>query len=113
MALSPFVFIGVGGSGGKTLRVIHEVLSNTLTSIGWQGEWPKAWQFLHIEVASAPDGIEPGLPFTLPLSDFLPLTTPQSTYRAIDRAVSNTHRQGLDQYLAWDSWRPFPPSRPA
>lgn len=111
MALSPFVFIGVGGSGGKTLRVIHEVLSNTLTSIGWQGEWPKAWQFLHIEVASAPDGIEPGLPFTLPLSDFLPLTTPQSTYRAIDRAVSNTHRQGLDQYLAWDSWRPFPPEQ--
>lgn len=111
MALSPFVFIGVGGSGGKTLRVIHEVLSNTLTSIGWQGDWPKAWQFLHIEVAAAPDGIEPGLPFTLPLSDFLPLTTPQSTYRAIDRRVSNTNRQGLDHYLAWDSWRPFPPEQ--
>lgn len=111
MALSPFVFIGVGGSGGKTLRVIHEVLANTLTNIGWDGEWPKAWQFLHIEVAAAPDGIEPGLPFTLPLKDFLPLTTPQSTYRAIDRQVSNTHRQGMDQYLALDSWRPFPPEQ--
>lgn len=111
MALSPFVFVGVGGSGGKTLRVIHDVLANTLISIGWQGEWPKAWQFLHVEVASAPDGIEPGLPFTLPLSDFLPLTTPQSTYRAIDRQVSNTNRDGLDHYLAWDSWRPYPPEQ--
>ena len=111
MALSPFVFIGVGGSGGKTLRVIHEALSNKLMNIGWEGEWPAAWQFLHIEVASAPDGIEPGLPFTLPLSDFLPLTTPQSTYRAMDRQVSKTNRQGLDHYLAWDSWRPFPPEQ--
>lgn len=109
MALSPFVFIGVGGSGGKTLRVIHDVLSNTLTSIGWQGGWPKAWQFLHIEVAASPDGIEPGLPFTLPLSDFAPLTTPQSTYRAVDGQVSNTRAKGLDQYLAWESWRPYPP----
>ena len=111
MALSPFVFIGVGGSGGKTLRVIRDALANTLTNIGWEGDWPKAWQFLHIEVAAAPDGIEPGLPFTLPLSNFLPLTTPQSTYRAIDRQVSNTHRQGLDHYLAWDSWRPYPPEQ--
>ena len=109
MALSPFVFIGIGGSGGKTLRVVHDVLSNALTTIGWDGEWPQAWQFLHIEVAANPDGIEPGLPFTLPLSDFQPLTTPGSTYRALDRRVSQTNRDGLDNYLAWNSWRPYPP----
>jgi hypothetical protein len=109
MALSPAVFVGVGGSGGKTLRVIHQVLSDALTSIGWEHDWPEAWQFVHIEVAAEPDGIEPGLPFTLPIDDFLPMTTQQSTYRAIDGHVSRTGRNGLDHHLAWDSWRPFPP----
>ncbi len=109
MALSPVVFIGIGGSGGKTLRVIHQELTSALISIKWQDDWPEAWQFLHIDVPSAPDGIEPGLPFTLPLTDFLPLTTTQSTYRSVDRQVANTNQEGFEHHLALDSWRPFPP----
>ena len=33
--LRPFLLIGVGGSGGKTLRIIKHELKRRLAEIGW------------------------------------------------------------------------------
>ena len=44
--LSPFLIIGVGGSGGKTIRAMRQTLLRRLRAKGWKGEFPEAWQFL-------------------------------------------------------------------
>lgn len=111
MALSPMLFIGVGGTGGKTLRVIHKALEDTLKGVGWRGDLPAGWQFLHVDVAAVEDGIDPEIPLTLPHRDYAPLTESTQIYSSVDGQVDETGRAGLDHYLAWNSWRPWKPSR--
>ena len=57
--LQPFLFVGVGGSGGKTLRAIKAELTDIIEVAGWdvrtQG-FPAMWQFLHIDTPFAQDG---------------------------------------------------------
>ena len=60
--LHPFLFIGVGGSGGKTLRTLKADLEQRLLEVGYVGEWPSCWQFLHIDVPTVADGNDQGLP---------------------------------------------------
>jgi hypothetical protein len=68
--LQPFLFVGVGGSGGKTLRAIKAELIDIIEVAGWnvrtQG-FPAMWQFLHIDTPYVQDGesfnarmLEPG-----------------------------------------------------
>lgn len=47
--LSPMLFIGVGGSGGNTVRTIRENLQEALRLKGWTGEFPECWQTLWID----------------------------------------------------------------
>lgn len=47
--LRPLLLIGLGGSGGKTLRAIKQALQENLESAGYSGGIPEAWQFLHID----------------------------------------------------------------
>ncbi|NCD18402.1 MAG: hypothetical protein EOL89_00195 [Actinobacteria bacterium] len=109
MSFRPFVFIGLGGSGGKTLRVIRHQLLEMLDAAGWTGPFPAGWQFLHIDVPAKADGIDSNLPYTLPDSDYFPLSNASSTYVNADGAVGRTGAGSLDHYLAWDSWRPYLP----
>ena len=44
--LRPFLMIGVGGSGGKTLRVVRDELLRRMEQLGWEGDLPAAWQLL-------------------------------------------------------------------
>ena len=60
--LQKFLFIGVGGSGGKTLRVLRHELGIRLREVGYGGPIPQAWQFLHVDVPVKPDGNDPRLP---------------------------------------------------
>ena len=57
--LQPFLFVGVGGSGGKTLRAIKAELTDIIEVAGWnvrsQG-FPAMWQFLHIDTPYVQDG---------------------------------------------------------
>lgn len=111
MALSPIAFIGVGGTGGKTLRVIHKALTDTLIGAGWRGDLPAGWQFLHVDVPAVEDGIDPEIPLTLPHRDYLGITESQQIYESVDGQVSETGREGIENYLAFNSWRPWKPSR--
>jgi hypothetical protein len=68
--LQPFLFVGVGGSGGKTLRAIKAELTDIIEVAGWDVRkrgFPAMWQFLHIDTPYIQDGesfnarmLEPG-----------------------------------------------------
>jgi len=47
--LRPLLLIGLGGSGGKTLRAIKQLLHQNLETSGYSGGIPEAWQFLQID----------------------------------------------------------------
>lgn len=112
--IQPFIFVGVGGTGGQTLGVIRKTLSDALSRIGWEEEWPDGWQFVHIDVPADPDADAADAAYALPRTSYVPLTTARSTYQGFHDAITQelTH-SGLDaagQYHAWGSWRPEPPS---
>jgi Tubulin like len=114
VSINPFVFIGVGGSGGRTLGVIRQSLKDVLDRVGWQSAWPRGWQFVHIDVPANPDGKSRELPYLVPRTDYVSLTDARSTYLQYDQAVSQSLRRAVPgeahRYVAWDCWRPVPPS---
>jgi len=59
------MFIGVGGSGGTTLRYLYQEIMNGLQERGWTKEMPECWQFLLVDVAQNPDGIRGDVPNVL------------------------------------------------
>src|SRR5262249_19820809 len=48
--LQKFLFVGVGGSGGVTLRALRALLQDYLAENGYPEGIPAAWQFVHIDV---------------------------------------------------------------
>lgn len=114
MAIQPFIFIGVGGTGGKTLGVIRQTLQDALDRIGWDGDWPDGWQFVHIDVPADPDADTGGNKYSLPRTSYVSLTTATSTYSRYDaRVTEELKRSESDptvRYLAWGCWKPEPAS---
>ncbi|WP_419918447.1 tubulin-like doman-containing protein [Candidatus Poriferisocius sp.] len=53
-----FLFVGLGGSGGKTLRFLKDQIIRWMKENEIEGGIPSGWQFLHIDVPSRPDGDE-------------------------------------------------------
>jgi hypothetical protein len=111
MTIRPFVFIGLGGTGGKTLSVMYDLLGQRLAQAGIR-EWPKSWQLLHVDVASHPDPSTAGMPGTLPRRWYHPLTTDASTYPGVDEVVDKGLRlTNLSRHHVWNSWRPWHPDQ--
>ena len=104
--LQPFLIVGVGGSGGKTLRVVRNNLVRRLEQAGWQGDLPKAWQFLHIDVPTIADGNDVDLPGQLPENDYQGMVGLGLDYRTIDTAM--TQSGGSHVVDALGGWRPDP-----
>ncbi|SDS03073.1 Tubulin like [Paraoerskovia marina] len=104
--LRPFLLIGVGGSGGKTLRVVRDDLTRRLAQAGWEGDLPQAWQFVHIDVPTHADGDDRDLPAQLPERDYQGLVASGVDYRTIDAAMVNQGGPHLRDAVA--SWRPDP-----
>ena len=101
MSLRPILFVGVGGSGGKALRAARYSLQQRLEQAKWTGDFPEAWQFIHIDTpASQPkEGFDYPL---LPNECYVPLVLRGVKYHAIRSALSSLHL-GDDQYdaLGW------------
>ena len=84
--LQPFLLVGVGGSGGKTLRALRHSLELRLQQEGWSEGWPNAWQMLHVDSPVSQDGASFPAPF-LPSENYFPLVAPGTTYQHAYGAV--------------------------
>jgi hypothetical protein len=85
--LRPFLLVGVGGSGGKTLRALKQTLELELMQLGWTGGWPKAWQLLHVDSPTNQDGASFPAPF-LPTENYQGLVTTGTAYKQAYGAVA-------------------------
>ncbi len=104
--LSPFLLIGVGGSGGKTLRTARTDLERQLNDVGWTEPFPDAWQFVHIDVPTKPDGMDPGLPGALPAGSYQGLVAAGVNYKVVDRLLTQSINPTLN-LEATAGWRPL------
>lgn len=76
------LLIGLGGSGGKTLRFLKRDLTAWLESRGWTDGVPDGWQFLHIDSPPVPDGLEAG-GMPLDRQEYLGLVSPEMQLRPV------------------------------
>ena len=53
-----YLFVGLGGSGGKTLRFLKRDITRWLERNGQPNKIPDGWKFLHIDTPTNPDGNE-------------------------------------------------------
>jgi hypothetical protein len=100
-------FVGLGGSGGKTLRFLKRDLNRWLKSRGWDKGIPQGWQFLHIDTPTVADGAEITSAPMLPSSEYLGLVDVGDTLEDLDRALFPPHS---DHRHDGRSWRVVPQS---
>lgn len=102
--LTPFLIIGVGGSGGKTLRSLRQTLLRRLRAKGWEGDMPEAWQFLEIDTIST-QAVENFPADLLPSDQYLGLVPTGVNYDGLKAAlIQNVMRE--DQMSALAGWLP-------
>lgn len=104
--LRKFMFIGLGGSGGKTLRYLRNDLSAWLRSIGWDGGFPVGWQLLHIDTPTVQDGSEITDVPMLPTENYLGLVMDGVDFDVVANRVDQSGGPNAWEDLA--SWRVDP-----
>jgi hypothetical protein len=85
--LRPFLIVGVGGSGGKTLRAVRYALDLRLRVAGWEEGIPDAWQFLHIDTPLVQDGADFPAPF-LPHDSYIGLVPAGAKYSNVVNSIN-------------------------
>lgn len=105
--LRPFLFVGVGGSGGKTLRALKQTLERRLRQNDWDKGIPGSWQFVQVDTAY--DGVEFPAPM-IPLEDFVGLVGPGQDYPRIRSLIESRFNSAEEKNLALSGWlKPFSP----
>jgi hypothetical protein len=99
--LRKFLFVGLGGSGGKTLRFLRHDLELWLRQIGWKGEFPTAWQMLHIDTPTTQDGIEITEVPLLPAENYVGLVGPGIEFGDVAEVLSRTGGDGWREQASW------------
>ncbi|MCC6375796.1 MAG: hypothetical protein IT191_02120 [Microbacteriaceae bacterium] len=84
--LRPFLVIGVGGSGGKTLRALRHAIMLRLEQVGWTRGMPSAWQMLHFDTPVVQDGSEFPMPM-LPPSNYKALVAQGGNYENVHESI--------------------------
>ena len=99
--LSKFLLVGVGGSGGKTLRGLRHNLELRLSQAGWNGDLPQAWQFLHIDSPVIQDGTRFPSPM-LPDTNYLALSRSGLKYQdAYSQMLKAVDPQDKEDHLGF------------
>ncbi|MFC3448400.1 tubulin-like doman-containing protein [Amycolatopsis speibonae] len=102
--LQKFLVVGVGGSGGVTLRMLRARLLEYLAERGYDGGLPAAWQLIHIDVPLEQDRRPERIPL-LPPSDYVGLAVEGLTYRDVDEMLC-ANGDPVVRHTA--GWRPDP-----
>ena len=84
--LRPLLVIGVGGSGGKTVRSMIQAFERKFVSARYEGGIPKAWQFLQIDTTY--DGNEFPAPM-LDTNSFHQVLAPGDGFYEVLRSISS------------------------
>lgn len=105
--LRPMLFIGVGGSGGKTLRTISNSLSKLLHDVGYTESIPDVWQFLHIDLPVIQDGTEYPAPF-LTSDQYHSVVKAGMVYKDLLNKVSSLGDKDIQQNVLAGWARPLP-----
>ena len=93
------LFIGLGGSGGKTLRFLKRDLEEWLDSVGWidkEGRSkgiPQGIHFLHIDTPTTADGLEAG-GGSLSGDEYQGLVAPGMTLKALMSSLDRADTTG-------------------
>jgi len=96
--LSKFLLVGVGGSGGKTLRALRSNLELKLNQANWNDGLPMGWQLLHIDSPVIQDGTGFPAPM-LPTSDYTGLSRSGQSYSdAYANAFNFIESQDFNDY---------------
>ena len=99
--LRPFLFVGVGGSGGKTLRALKQTLERRLRQNDWTKGIPGSWQFVQVDTTY--DGAEFPAPM-LPLEDVVVLVGPGQDYERIKSLAESRFNSVQERNLALAGW---------
>ena len=91
--LSPVIMIGCGGSGQKAVRYIRDAVRRRLVHAGWEGEFPRSWQFIGLDTLESQES--PGEIPTMPASDYKSVSLKYSTYTDLEGTVLSSHRVGV------------------
>lgn len=104
--LRRMLMIGVGGSGGKTLRFVRRDLRRRLLEAGFDDSFfPKSWQMIQIDAPRTADGAEDGLPSTLPANDYVGVAITDTPYDRYDESMVTKSPNAAE---AVAGWRPDP-----
>ena len=83
--LKPLLIIGLGGSGGKTIRAMKQTLSRKLESAHYTDGLPAAWQFLQIDTTI--DGVDYPAPM-LPADEVHSVVPPGSDFDEVLASIT-------------------------
>lgn len=103
--LKPVIMIGCGGSGQKAVRYVRDAVRRRLMHAGWEGEFPRAWQFIGIDTLTVQE--DPSIPF-LPATDYLSVALAFNQYYALNQALEAKFPKGSDGFREMMGWRPRP-----
>jgi len=103
--LRPVLLIGVGGSGGKTLRAMSQSLMRKLRQAGWEkNALPEGWQMLWVDSVSQQD--EDAFPAPLlPSTQYVGLVPPGLAYADL-RTTLEQSIQPSERMAALAGWVP-------
>lgn len=104
--MQKFLFVGIGGSGGRTLRFLRQQLTSALKDRGYAGGVPAAWQFLHIDIPVEAEGNAANDPDHLDARQRVGLAAHGIDYRTLDTALYRPDVPPVRRHLA--GWRPDP-----
>lgn len=90
---SKYLFVGLGGSGGKTLRFLKREILRWMDAHDAGTRIPSAWQFLHIDTPTVPDGEEiTGIAPRLDDDEYMGLINAGMNFRALTKLLDGNPR---------------------
>lgn len=90
------LFIGLGGSGGKTLRFMKAGLNEWLERHGWDEGIPVGFQFVHIDTPTEPDGKDVGDSSLITAEEYLGLVGKGIDFESVAYSLDKSPTPHID-----------------